>query len=161
MHQPTDPQLRDALEKPKRGLRLFAAERHLELETAFEELERACPDDPHVVAAHWRVLDAALREHLDAEEDLIVPAYQLTAPEEAVELRCEHARIRKLLDEIELDVRQRVLPTRRLRDLVELLRAHAEREDASMYPWAERNLPLVVRRQLFVRIARWLRGHRL
>lgn len=156
-----DPQLREALETPKRGLRVLAAERHLELEEAFEELEHALSDEPHALAARWRVVEAALRDHLDAEEDLIIPAYQLTAPEEADELRTEHARLRELLGQVELDIRQHVLQPQRLRHVLELLRRHAEREDASMYPWAERNLPLVVRRQLFVRISHWLRRHRM
>ena len=49
---------------------MFAAERHLELENAFEALEHALADEPHALAARWRVLDTALRDHLDAEEDL-------------------------------------------------------------------------------------------
>ncbi len=155
--QPSHPELRDALTKPKRGLRLFAAERHLELEAAFDALLRdRAAEDPHLLATRWRVLDAAIRDHMDAEEDLIIPGYQLTAPEEGDELRTEHARIRECLDEV-FDSRIHVIRRQRLRHLLELLRAHAAREDASMYPWAERNLPLAVRRQLFVRIAHWMR----
>ncbi len=154
----TNPELRDALTKPKRGLRLVAAKRHLELEAAFEELVRApSADDPHALARRWRMLDDALRDHMEAEEDLIIPAYQLTDPEEGDQLRTEHAKIRALLDEIGIDVRQHGVHAKRLRQLVELLRVHSEREEAAMYAWAERNLPLVGRRHLFVRISHWLR----
>lgn len=160
MHIPTDPKLHESLEKPKRGLRIFAVERHLDLQEGLEQLARARLDDPHALAARWRVIDVALRDHLEAEEDLIIPAYQLTSPEEADELRTEHARIRELLSEIDLDGRRHVLQPQRIRELIDLLRTHSKREDASMYPWAERNLPLAVRRQLFVRISQWGRQDR-
>lgn len=153
-----DRDLRAALTKLKHGLRVVAAEHHLELEAACEELlDARSPDEPQAVAARWRVLEAALREHLDAEEELVIPAYQLSAPEEGGELRTEHARIRDLLDEIEQDVRHQSLRADHIRALLDLLRAHSAREDASIYPWVERNLSVVARRQLFVRFAHWLR----
>lgn len=150
--------LRSKLAKPRGGLRKFAAERHQELASACLEFTRiARSEDPHVLATRWRELDATLRDHMAAEEDLIIPVYQLTDPEEGDELRTEHARIRELLDEIGVDVESGALEAARMHSLVELLQAHAMREDTSMYPWAERNLPLVVPRQLFVRISHWLR----
>jgi hemerythrin superfamily protein len=155
----TDEDLRSKLTRPKCGLRLFAAERHRELASAVLELtSTALSEDPHVLATRWRELDEALRDHMAAEEDLIIPAYQLSEPEEADELRTEHARIRGLLDEIGVDVRGHTVDATRMSRLVELLQAHEKREDTSMYPWAERNLPRVTRRQLFVRISHWLRG---
>jgi len=150
----TDSHHHEVFAKPKRGLRVFAVERHHEIEQALEDLARArARADPHVLATRWRALDGALRDHLDAEEDLILPAYQAVAPEAAATLRTDHARIREALDAIELDVRHRVLHPARVQRLIELLRAHAEYEEASLYAWAERQLPLVVRRQLLVRIA--------
>jgi hypothetical protein len=155
----SDDSLRSELAKPEPGLERSVAERHHELESAcLELLDRALSEDPHALATRWRDLDAALRDHMIAEEDLIIPAYQLSAPEEAVELRTEHARLRGLLDEVGADVQHNALHAERLRRLLELLHAHAKREDTSMYPWAERNLPLVARRQLYHRISHWLRG---
>jgi hypothetical protein len=159
--EPADPKLRAALTRPTRGLCAVAAERHAELLAAFDALLRASSGDtPHELSSRWGVLDAALRDHMEAEEDLIIPAFQLTAPEEGDELRTEHAVLRKMLDEIGRDVREQGIHTGRLRRLVELLRAHAAREDAEMYPWAEHHLPVVVRRQLYVRISHWLRKRR-
>lgn len=156
--QAIDPNLRNALMEPSRELRRVAAERHVELVAGFENLLHApSTDEPHALAMRWRLLDAALRDHMMVEEDLIIPAYQLTAPEEGDELRTEHAKLRALLEEIGIDVREHGIHSERLRHLLELLRTHAAREDASMYPWAEANLPLVVRRQLFIRISHWLR----
>jgi len=156
---PVDADLRSKLTRPRRGLRLYAAERHRELASAVLELTSiALSEDPHVLATRWRELDEALRDHMAAEEDLIIPAYQLSEPEQADELRTEHARIRGHLDEIGVDVRGHTLDATTMARLVELLQAHEQREDTSLYPWAERNLPLVTRRQLFARISHWLRG---
>lgn len=154
-----DDELQSKLTRPQRGLQRFAAERHRGLMSAILALtSTARSEDPRVLATRWRELDGALRDHMAAEERLIMPAYQRSEPEEAEELRNEHARIRGLLDEIGADLRERTLDPTRMSRLVERLQAHEKREDTSMYPWTERNLPLVSRRQLFARISRWLRG---
>ncbi len=141
--------MHEQLARPKRGLLRYAMDRH-------HELLDACRDLP-VDASHWDDLDASLREHMAAEEELIIPAFQLTDPEQADELRTDHARIRELLDEIGAHVHRQGVHAERLRRLDAALRAHAAREDVSLYAWAERHLPLVVRRQLVLRISHWLR----
>jgi hypothetical protein len=149
--------LRSRLENPKRGLRRYASERHDELARRCAELSRAAPIAAEAFAAAWHDLDVALHNHMAAEDDLIIPAYQLSDPEEAAELRTQHARIRELLVAVRASLAGHTLDAERARQLADLLAAHARREDTSMYPWAERHLPLVIRRQLFVRFSHWLR----
>lgn len=137
------------LARPKRGLAHFAVDRH-------HELERACLDlvkDP----SRWSEVEQLLRDHMLAEEELIIPAFQLTDPEEADELRTQHAQIRALIDEINTHIQRNGVHRERLRRLQAALRAHAGREDAELYPWAEHHLPVVARRQLMLRISHWLR----
>jgi len=154
---PADIKSRSSLAKPGRRLPHFVAQRHHELEAAFQDILREHGVNPHALAARWDELDAALRDHMAAEEELILPDFQLTAPEEGDALRTEHAQIRELLTAIGHDVQHHQIHTARLHQLVSLLHAHARREDAALYPWAEDSLPRPVRRQLLLRIGHWLR----
>src|SRR5512138_1206980 len=138
---------------PKRGLLHFLKERHRELESACSELlGRASTEEPRRVLAWWTAFDAALREHMTIEEELVLPEYQDVAPLVVCDLRAEHAWIRELLDEISEDVRRQQIHADRIRTLVDRVRAHEAREDAVMYPWIERHLPLAGRRRLLARL---------
>src|SRR5512143_1282944 len=110
--------LRSELARPKRGLRRFAADRHRDLRAACDALLHHV-DDPHRFAASLRELETALRDHLAAEEDLLIPAFQLTDPEEGDALRTEHARIRECLVEVAADVPRRAIHLRRLGRLLD------------------------------------------
>jgi hemerythrin HHE cation binding domain-containing protein len=144
--------LRSELARPKRGVTRFAADRHRELAAACDQL-LAVIDDPHGFDARRRELDAEVRAHLAAEEELIIPAFQLADPEEGDALATEHARIRAALDALAATPRRAVF----VRELARLVQANGEHEDLGMYRWAEQNLPAVVRRQLYTRISHWLR----
>lgn len=157
-----DAALRSELARPRRGLYCFMVERHRELESECRAaLGEPSTADPDAQRVRWLNFDAELRDHMAAEDELVLPAYQRSEPEEAVELRNEHARIRALLDSVDEDVQLGATQTDSARQLIALLHAHAEREAASLYRWAERNLPLVIRRQWIVRISHWLRRHSL
>lgn len=148
---------RPELVRPKRGLHCFMTERHQALEAEYRQLLEAAPDDdPGVRATRWREFVAALRDHMAAEDELILPAYQQIDRDEAAELGNEHARIAALLDEVGADLQREDLQAESTRRLLRLLGAHARREAASMYRWAERSLPLAVRRAWLVRIGDWL-----
>lgn len=157
-----DAALRSELARPKRGLYCFMVERHRELESECREvLGELSTGDPDARRIGWPDFDAALRDHMAAEDELVLPAYQRSEPEEAVELRNEHARIRALLDSVDDDIQLGATQTDSARQLIALLHAHAEREAASLYRWAERNLSLVIRRQWIIRLSHWLRRHSL
>lgn len=151
--------------KPRssRNLPELVAERHHELEAACQQFLQQLAVDPHALASKWDDFDAALRDHMAAEEDLLLPDLQPIDPQAGDELRTEHARIRDLLHAVGLDVRHHRIHTGRLRELVSLLHAHATCEDAAVYPWAQHNLSRAVQRQLLVRIDHGLRrlGQRL
>jgi hypothetical protein len=150
--------LSEELRHPRAGLERSAAMRHHELEAACVDLARlAQGDQPRWLAVRWHALDTALREHMDAEERWIIPAYKITAPEEGVELRHEHARLRERLDRVSADIARGAPCNERLVELAAAFHAHGVREDASMYPWAERNVSRLVRRQMYVRVRHWLR----
>ena len=129
-----DVNLRSA--SPKRGLPALVKHHH-DLEVACADFLQELAADPHTLASHWHALDAALRDHMATEEELLFPDYQLVAPEDGDALRTDHARIRELLHDVGRDVQQHQLHEGRLRQLVALLHAHAARENASLYVWAE------------------------
>lgn len=115
-------------------------------------------DDPLELVGHYRSFEHALRDHVAAEEELILPAYEEHAPADAQAIRDNHAAIRKALDRIGIEVELHVVRAHSVSELVDSLRAHAAREDAAMYPWAQAHLSVASQRQLFLRIGRSLRA---
>ena len=143
---------------PANGPRILLADHHRELETACSALLGCAYEGcPRTLIKQYRKFERAVREHLDAEETIILPAFAAHAPEEARSLGLEHAAIRKLLLQIGVEVELHLLRLETVKHLIETLHAHAAREDAWMYPWAQLHLPLSARRQLFVRIGHSLR----
>ena len=141
------------------GPRLLLAEHHRATEQACTALlARTYADDPHELVAQYRAFEHALLEHLAAEEELILPAYAQHDPADAQAIRDDHEAIRKALNRLGIEVELHVVRAHSVHELVDSLRAHAAREDAAMYPWAQVHLPLVTRRQLFVRVGRSLRA---
>lgn len=96
-------------------------------------------------------------DHGLSEDTIILPGFEGHAPAEAHALGLEHAAIRKLLLQLGIEVELHLVRLETVKHLIDTLHAHAAREDAWMYPWAQVYLPLSARRQLFVRIGRSLR----
>lgn len=119
-------------------------------------LARTYADDPQELIAQYRVFEHALLDHITAEEELILPAYEEHAPEDASAIRQEHAAIRQALYRLGIDVELHVVRAHSVNDLVAALRAHAAREDRQMYTWAQQYLPPVKREQLGLRVRRSL-----
>lgn len=140
------------------GPRLLLADHHRELESSCRGLlAHAYGDDPRDLILYYRAFERATLAHLAAEEELILPLYEAHAPDDAEAIRGEHAAIRQLLFRIGIDVELHIVRAETVRHLIETLQLHADREDATMYPWAQDHLPVSTRRQLFVRIGRSLR----
>ncbi len=141
------------------GPRLLLADHHRGLEAAYNALLAATyADDPRDLVARFGIFEHAILEHIHAEEEEILPAYERYAPVEARRIRDEHERIRHWLTKLGVDVDLHEIRVATMRELIAALRAHAAFEDASMYPWAQLYLPLQTRRKLFVRIGRSLRN---
>ena len=143
---------------PPNGPRLLFADHHCKIEAACDSL-RACAytDDPLELIEQYRSFERSVLEHLKAEEDAILPAYAEHAPADAELIRATHDDLRQQLFRIGLDVELHSIRAESLDRLVATLRAHAAHEDREMYPWAQLNLPLRTKRQLFHRIGRSIR----
>lgn len=144
---------------PQNGPRLLLAEHHREIEDACRALlARTYADDPRALIAEYRGFERAMLEHFAAEEEEILPGYAEHASQDARVVRDDHARLRQLLFRLGVDVELHVIRLASVTELLDQLHAHAAREDAAMYPWAEAHLPVTAKRRLFVRIGRSLRA---
>lgn len=133
------------------------ADHHREMEQAGRALLACAHEDcSRSLTAQYRAFEQAVLEHLEAEETELLPAYAAHAPEEAAAIRGEHAAIRTLLLQVGVEVELHLVRLETLRSLIDTLHAHAAREDAAMYPWAQLRLPLASRQWLFGRIGRSL-----
>ncbi len=128
------------------GPQLLFAEHHRSLRRAAEDLmARAHEDDCFSLVAEFRAFEKQILEHVQAEEDIVLPAYAVAFPEEAAEIRRGHAAIRKQLEQTALDCELHSIRIEAIRDLLAKLEDHAKYEDQTMYPWAQVHLPVASR----------------
>jgi len=120
--------------KPGTALRLD----HQRLETIYAELlESFAGGDWDDVRASWDHLDQGLRAHLLEEEQNVFPSLRLVEPVEVAELQREHAELRRVLGELGVAVDLHMVRDDLAKALIERLRAHAAREDALAYRFAD------------------------
>jgi len=81
----------------------------------------------------WTLLEWSLRDHLDAEERLIFPFVDPALADEVEALRGEHDQIRRLLSQLGVAVELSALRKTSVAQFVSFLRAHATREERSIY----------------------------
>lgn len=130
------------------------AEHHREIERACLEIMSAgLADDPRDLTLRWRVIERELLAHMATEEDLLLPAYQHADPENAQWLRDDHAALRKRALELAVSIQLHSVRIEQLQEFVDALKAHAAREERTLYPWAQANLDLHVdhRRRVLAR----------
>ena len=126
---------------------------HARLERSFSELlERAYEDDLEALRASFRELERELRAHLELEEVSLLPAFERKDPREAERIRLEHELIRAQLDQLGVALDLKAVRAQAVRELVAMLRRHAQRETAVMYAWADTALAEPKRRP----ILQWL-----
>jgi hemerythrin-like domain-containing protein len=124
---------------------------HQKLDALFGEVTEAAAAgvDPRTLGELWSRFDAAVRAHLEMEEQHLFPA---VADEHSVEVRAlgfEHQRIRAMLDAMDVEMDLHMARDPAIEALIETLRAHAAREDRGLYRWAGRAMG--VRDRLAVR----------
>ncbi len=120
-----------------------SADQHHAIELACRALlARAEANQPLEVVSEYRRLERALLDHFEMEERVMLPEYAEYAPRDAHAIRGEHATIRRLLFRVGLEVELHALRPETLNYLIEMLRAHAAREDAGMYAWAAAKVPV-------------------
>jgi hemerythrin superfamily protein len=95
--------------------------------------------DPCDLARRWGEIDHQLNDHMTAEEHFLFPAYQRAEPESAQDLRDQHARLREQALEIGIAVELHTVRMEQIQAFVAALRAHAQREEVSLYRWADRH----------------------
>jgi hemerythrin superfamily protein len=138
-------------------LNFLLSDHHRRIEVKCRDL-LACAsgDDSRELVTRWSELETELLDHIAAEEKVILPTYAAHASADADCIRDQHARICALFMPLGVDVELHDIRLARLRELTDLLAAHAAAEDAGMYPWAVLNLSPVDVRMLNARIGRWV-----
>jgi hemerythrin-like domain-containing protein len=124
---------------PRRGefIHVMLSEDHAHLERLLQELvARVRQGDRATLRGDWQRFERELTSHMELEEQEILPSFQREHPAEARAIRDEHARIRAGLTEMGIDLDLHCLRAERVEAFIELLRAHARREEALFYPWA-------------------------
>jgi len=131
---------------------------HDEIASRCAELRSsAFADDPRDVILRYRNLERAVLEHMEAEEQTILPAYERLFPEDARAILATHDELRRQLYRLGIDVELHAIRLESIDQLLATLSAHVVQEDRAMYPWAQRCLPASSRREVFERIGRSLR----
>jgi len=114
---------------------------HREIEEACLALLGACgAGDPGDLARRWGEIEHQLYDHMMAEEHFLFPAYQHEEPENAQDLRDQHARLREQALEIGVATQLHIVRREQIQAFVAALRTHGECEEASLYHWADRHL---------------------
>ena len=112
---------------------------HAELEAGLQRLIEAFETgDQETARTAFREFDRQLAAHVQLEDDLLLPEFAAFDPLEAEQIAAEHRAIRTVIDELVIGSDLHLARVSAIRELAEVLRAHAQREDASLYRWVDR-----------------------
>jgi hemerythrin superfamily protein len=111
---------------------------HTRLEALFGELVDTVEgaDEP-TIQQMWSRFESGLLAHFDAEERYILPLLEKDHAAEVQGIEEEHDRIRRLVAELGVRADLHTLRKDVVDELIATLRAHAEREDRTLYPLAD------------------------
>ncbi len=110
------------------------AHEHHDLNRLYEDLaNRVHCGDTATIDAAWGPLETRLRAHLDFEEQELLPLFREVAPMTAQEILGEHVQIRRALSEIGVAIELHAIREESMAEFLTLLRAHGEREEATLY----------------------------
>ena len=124
-----------------RATRRFLLDDHVALLRLFDDVLALLNENQRdETRAAWTMFESALSAHFEAEEALILPAFRLVDPTAAQAISDDHARFRAKLDEMGIAFDLHTIRADAASELIDALKAHAQREDESMYPWAESHL---------------------
>ncbi len=114
---------------------------HAHLDRVFSDLvARANSGDWQECDVVWDGFASDLEAHMRFEEQRLFPDYRKIgagAARTVEELTAAHAAVRRGLERIGVDIQLHLLRHETIEELVAALRAHAEREDRTLYPWLE------------------------
>ncbi len=112
---------------------------HKELESLTRSvMKKVVSGERAAIARAVGELQARLLAHMDREERELLPRYALHAPQDASEIRSDHARIREVLAELDVAVDLHLVRAATLDAFLNTVQMHAMRESAGLYPWAAR-----------------------
>jgi hemerythrin-like domain-containing protein len=128
----------DAMTSPN-----ILAEHHRELEGCMERLlARVRDGDPAALRAEWSAFERALSRHLEQEEAEILPGFARDDAAGARQILADHGEIRGALLGMCINLDLHLLRAEQVEDFVAQLKAHAKREEAALYAWAQRHVSL-------------------
>lgn len=111
-------------------------EHHHDLEAHFQRLMARCQGgDPIELRCEWTLFERELTEHLALEEKELIPRFRRDRPAEAAEICREHEQVRGALADLGIALDLHALRAGAVQEFIDLLRAHARREEALFYPW--------------------------
>lgn len=110
---------------------------HAKLERRFEAmLEEMHAGAARDQSAEWTRFEEALLGHFDAEEQHLLPIFEAHDPDAADAIRRDHEQIRARLRDLGIGVDLRTVREQSVRELVQMLRDHAAREE-TLYRFAD------------------------
>lgn len=119
-------------------VRTLLTDEHAKLDRLFVQMLEAFRADARDDAAKlWSEFDTLFSAHLEREEQFMLPRLALTHPDDAAALKKDHDELRKKLVVLGVGVDLHLTKADAVAEFVAALRAHAAREDALLYPWAE------------------------
>jgi hemerythrin-like domain-containing protein len=107
---------------------------HRELAALLENLSQAADaSNREALTATWAELESRLIRHMQAEERFLLPLIEASHPAEVQRTLLEHTRIRDLISELGVAIELHTVRRSDIQSLIDLLRAHSEREDEQLY----------------------------
>ncbi len=111
---------------------------HRAIERKLRQLSDAVEGaDFRTILEVFREVDRGLRAHMDGEEQYLFPNFETSHPNAIEELRSEHAHTRLALDELMIQTELHTLRKEAIDQLLAQLRAHAAKENRTLYAWAD------------------------
>jgi hemerythrin superfamily protein len=130
-------------------LHVLLAADHQRLEKIFRELENAVESaDQPTIQRDWGDFERGVLAHFEAEEQLIFPLLESEHPAEVERAKKDHELVRSLLANLGVRTDLHLLRKDVADELIARLREHAEWEDRTLYPWAQREAHAETRRSL-------------
>lgn len=102
--------------------------------------------------AQWHALEPHFLRHLRAEEELLLPHFELSAPGDASHIRQAHQSMRALLNELGRGYEQDRHDPELLGRLIGLLHTCTRDKERRLYGWADRCLRPIRKAELIARL---------
>jgi len=114
---------------------------HAALNRLFHDVLEAFQADARADAVRlWNLFDRRLQAHMAIEERHLLPVLEQVDAPEAAALRREHDKLRSRLLQLGIGVDLHITRDKQVGEFIEELEAHARREDALLYRFAEEGL---------------------